>query len=212
MSEKMNVHQRIAEVMKGIVYLSKDGRVEFSGKGYNVITEEKVTSVVRERLIENGLTVLPIAQMHKKEGNLTTVDTTYRITNIDNPSDYVDVVSSGTGTDTQDKGVGKAMTYSYKYLLLRTFAIPTGEDTDKVHSDEITAKIEHEEKKAVLSNLPISGVMVSALRSRFKKDNIDEDKVRSLFEIGLLETMTMAQHDNLNKNYSKVKFQCAGDI
>ena len=28
------------------------------------------------------------------------------------------------------------MTYAYKYLLLRTFAIPTGEDPDKIASAE----------------------------------------------------------------------------
>ena len=34
-----------------------------------------------------------------------------------------------------------AMTYSYKYMLLRTFAIPTGEDPDKISSAETDEKI-----------------------------------------------------------------------
>jgi beta-xylosidase len=33
------------------------------------------------------------------------------------------------------------MTYSFKYLLLRTFAIPTGDDPDKISSDLYTDKL-----------------------------------------------------------------------
>lgn len=32
------------------------------------------------------------------------------------------------------------MTYAYKYMLLRTFAIPTGEDPDKISSEELDTK------------------------------------------------------------------------
>jgi hypothetical protein len=107
-----------------------------------------VTSTVRASLLKNKLVILPIHQEHSRQdesvtdkyGNqktnrVTTVNTVYRIVNTENPEEYIDVASSGTGVDTQDKGVGKAMTYAYKYMLLRTFAIPTGEDTDKVSSD-----------------------------------------------------------------------------
>ncbi|MNJ59800.1 ERF superfamily protein [compost metagenome] len=71
----------------------------------------------------------------------------YKIIDIET-GNFEILASSGTGVDTQDKGVGKAMTYSYKYLLLRTFAIPTGEDPDKVSSAELDEKqrIEREER------------------------------------------------------------------
>lgn len=149
--EKLNIFQRIGKVMEDVEYLQKDDKVitnSKSGTGYKAITEEKVTSEVRKSLIKNGIVIIPIEQKHKREdetltdqyGNekvnrLTTVDTIYRIQNIDDKEDYVEAVSSGTGVDTQDKGIGKAMTYSYKYLLLRTFAIPTGEDADKISSE-----------------------------------------------------------------------------
>ena len=72
-----------------------------------------------------------------KDGTLTTTNTTYKMVNTENPEEYVILASSGQGADSQDKGVGKAMTYSYKYLMLRTFAIPTGEDPDKIASEKI---------------------------------------------------------------------------
>ena len=173
---KLNVYQKISKIMSEVEYLKKDDKVitnQKTGAGYNAITEEKVTTAVRNAMVKYGIVIIPIEQEHKREdeilkdyqGNekvsrLTTVDTKYRIQNIDDKDDYVIAVSSGTGADTQDKGIGKAMTYSYKYLLLRTFAIPTGEDTDKISSEvydsqfnrneinEIKEKIKNYETKA----------------------------------------------------------------
>ena len=62
-------------------------------------------------------------------------------------------MSSGTGVDTQDKGVGKAMTYAYKYLLLRTFAIPTGEDPDKISSAELDDRFSRERKVEYIDDI-----------------------------------------------------------
>jgi hypothetical protein len=144
MTEKLNLWQRMSNVMTDIGYLQKDDHVKFNTTNYKAISEEKVTMAVRKALIKWGLIILPINQEHRKDGNLTTVDISYKIMNIDKPEEFEIVVSSGTGADTQDKGVGKAMTYAYKYMLLRTFAIPTGEDPDRVSSAELDEK----EKKA----------------------------------------------------------------
>lgn len=134
--EKNNLYRKISEVMKDVAYLKKDDHIKFGSTNYKAISEEKVTQAVRTSLIKHGLIILPVKQDHLKEGNLSTVNTTYKIVDVDTGS-YEEIVSSGTGVDTQDKGVGKAMTYSYKYLLLRTFAIPTGDDPDKVSNEEI---------------------------------------------------------------------------
>ena len=88
----MNLYQKILEVMKGVSYLSKDDTVAFGNTKYKAVSEEKVTSTVREKLIEQGLVVFPIAQSHKREGTLSTVDVTYRILNTEKPEEYIDVV------------------------------------------------------------------------------------------------------------------------
>lgn len=148
--EKIGLYKKISAVMQEVSYLSKDDKVEFGATKYKAISEEKVTSTVRESLLKNGLIVLPVEQMHRRDGQLTTVDVKYKIIDIDT-GEYEIIVSSGTGSDTQDKGVGKAMTYAFKYLFLRTFAIPTGEDPDKTSSAELDEKqrkaLEAEEKK-----------------------------------------------------------------
>lgn len=146
--------------MKDIQYLQKDDEVGFGSSKYRAMSEEKVTATVRESLIKNGLVIIPIEQTHSRTDTLvtndkgkeqvqrlSTVDVRYKIVDVET-GESIEAVSSGTGVDTQDKGVGKAMTYAYKYLLLRTFAIPTGEDPDKISSAEWDSKVTGDPKQA----------------------------------------------------------------
>ena len=151
----MNIYEKIHQVMQDVQYLQKDGFVETgNGKGYKAMTDEKVASTLRPSLLKARLVILPITMSTKrtdeivkdnygkeKKNRVTDCDVTYRIIDIDNPTDYVDVVSSGTGVDTQDKGIGKAMTYARKYMLLNAFLIPTGNDTDDISSDIYDEKL-----------------------------------------------------------------------
>ena len=100
--------------------------------------------------------------------------------NTENPDEYVDVVSSGRG-GYQDKGVGKAMTYAYKYMILRTFAIPTGEDPDKISSAELDKKQEGEAKE--IENSKITETDISAMRRYLKNHGISEEKVLKLIKL-----------------------------
>ena len=178
----MNIYQKINEVMKAIEYLTKDDKVEFGTTKYKAISEEKVTTAVRKELVKQGIVILPIKQesdnkelirTEKSVNMLSSVHVRYRIQNIDDVNDFVEVESNGTGVDTQDKGVGKAMTYSYKYMLLRTFAIPTGEDPDKISSAETDEKIKTEiESKKIISQKLQDGLNLS-----IEKNNISDEKV-----------------------------------
>lgn len=157
MSDRSGLFKKIHAVMNDVNYLQKDDKVSFGNTSYKAISEEKVTMAIRAALVKHGLVIIPVEQEHTKDGNLTTVNAKYQITDIDS-GEYIVAVSSGTGADTQDKGVGKAMTYAYKYLLLRTFAIPTGDDPDKVSSEELDAKFRQQAvkqaPKAVAENIP----------------------------------------------------------
>lgn len=198
----MNIYQKIMEVMKGVSYLSKDDTVAFGNTKYKAVSEEKVTSTVREKLIEQGLVIFPISQSHKREGTLSTVDVTYRIVNIENPDEYIDVVSSGTGADTQDKGVGKAMTYAYKYMMLRTFAIPTGEDPDKVAS----AQLDEEEAKKTEAQ-KITSVDISSMRRYFKANRISEEKVLKAYKVKKAEDLSFGQFRAILSEKNREYFQ-----
>ena len=197
----MNIYEKIAKVMQDVEYLAKDDNVSTGGSGsYRAISEEKVTSTVRKSLITNGIVIVPIAQEHSrtdetvtdkyggtKINRLTTVNVTYRIQNTEDKDDYIDVMSSGTGSDTQDKGVGKAMTYAYKYMLLRTFAIPTGDDADKISSDVYDeqlrkgtkSKQEVEDDKYVksLESKPVEQKYIDVIEAEAAETNTDISKM-----------------------------------
>jgi len=203
----MNLYQRISAVMKDVEYLAKDDSVETGGgKSYRAISEEKVTSVIRASLIKNGIVIIPVSIEHartderviafdkyaKKDvervNRISSADVTYRIQNIDEPADFILAVSAGTGVDTQDKGIGKALTYAYKYLLLRTFAIPTGDDPDKVSSDVYTENLTGERDRPRDQMNPDE--MVAKLAETYSTNPEDEAKRKEL----------MAQIDAAAKN------------
>ena len=188
----MNIYEKINKVMQNIAYLTKDDKVEFGTTKYKAISEEKVTTAVRSELVKVGIAIIPIEQemnvvelmrTEKSVNQRTDVNVKYRIQNIDDINDYIIASSSGSGVDTQDKGVGKAMTYAYKYLLLRTFAIPTGEDPDKIASAEIDDRIAKEkaisknETTKVLSISTISPTMEKALKDGIKANGIANEVV-----------------------------------
>ena len=155
----MSVYEKMLNVMSKVGYLNKDGFVETSkGKGYKALTDEKVLTAIRPVLVEERLLMIPVKMDHRRtdekvtaydrEGNqiervnrLTDVDMVFRFIDVDNPSDIVEVVSSGTGVDTQDKGIGKAQTYAKKYAILNSFLVPSGDDTDQISSEKYTEEL-----------------------------------------------------------------------
>lgn len=143
----MNLIEKIAYIMTQVEYLKKDDKVEFGKTTYKAMSEEKVTSIMHKQLADNKIVVYPVRMDHRRDGIITHVDVIYRMVNAEDPSDYIEIASCGDGADTQDKGSGKAMTYAYKYMWLRTFAIPTGEDPDKIASAEIDDMLAKENAK-----------------------------------------------------------------
>lgn len=220
-----NIFQKINKVMADVRYLAKDDMVVTNtktGAGYKAITEEKVTTAVREAMIRHGIVIVPIEQTHTRtdevlqdyQGNqkvsrLATVDTKYRIQNIEDKDDYVIATSSGTGVDTQDKAVGKAMTYSYKYLLLRTFAIPTGEDTDKISSDvyseQFNQKAPKKTRMASASSDTITTEQVANLRQMVKvKGESSYFAVRDILDSYNYQTIEDIKKDKYDEISQKI--------
>ena len=144
----MNIYEKILAIMQDIQYLAKDDHVEFGKTNYQALSEEKVTAIMRAELIKYKLIVYPFQQDSNRAGNISHVDTKYRMVNVDAPDEFIEISSAGDGADSQDKGTGKAMTYAFKYMWLRTFALPTGEDPDKISSDELDDKAKKAAEKA----------------------------------------------------------------
>jgi hypothetical protein len=191
--------------MKAIEYLTKDDKVEFGTTKYKAISEEKVTTAVRKELVKQGIVIIPTMQestvtelirTEKSVNQRADVHTKYRIQNIDDVNDFIEVESNGSGVDTQDKAVGKAMTYAYKYMLLRTFAIPTGEDPDKISSAEtdyrmkteidgekLITKSQAQALNTSIENAGIKDEIVELILGQYGYSSTNEIKIKDYMQI-----------------------------
>jgi hypothetical protein len=123
----LNLHQRMAAVMREVTYIQKEIK---QGMQYKIVSHDKVTAKCRPALLANGVIYYPIRCDTAQNGNRTECNMTVRFANIDDPQDFIDVESCGHGIDTQDKGPGKAQSYAVKYALLKALGLETGDDAD----------------------------------------------------------------------------------
>lgn len=132
MTEKRNIHQRLAAVMSEVTYIRKEAK---KGMNYTIVSHDAVTAKVRPALLAQGIVYYPVRCDHVHNGNRAECSLTVRFVNIDEPSDFFDVPTFGYGIDPQDKGPGKAMSYAVKYALLKALGLETGDDPDMDNVD-----------------------------------------------------------------------------
>lgn len=123
-----NLYQRILAVMDDISYIQKgDKKVN---NQYTYVSHDAVSSAIHPLMIKHGILVLPSIKECKQEGNRTEVRLEVRFVNVDKPSEFIINDWMGYGIDAADKGPGKAVSYAFKYAILKTFCLATGDDPD----------------------------------------------------------------------------------
>lgn len=201
----MNIYEKISAIMQEVQRLQKDDLVKFGGTGYKALSEEKVTTIMREQLLKQKLVVFPIKQDATRNGNITHVDVLYRMVNVENPDEYIEIASCGDGADTQDKGSGKAMTYAFKYMWLRTFALPTGEDPDKISSEQLDAEQEEAERVEAIKKQPIGPERAKTLEKHLSQNGIRVDFIYKTYKVNKLSDLTEEKHQNIIQFTKKIK-------
>ena len=131
MSE-LNIYQRINAVMNDCDYLQKKAAQQ--GKG---IKYDEVIAMLREHLITHGVVMVInqlsmelIGGLEGKNQKIYQGHYTMELVNIDKPDQKVSHSVFAQGMDGGDKGPGKAHTYAMKLMLVKGFAIETGEDEE----------------------------------------------------------------------------------
>jgi ERF superfamily protein len=132
-AQQLNIYQRINKVMQDVAYIKKNGRNNFTKQSY--VSHDDVVALFREPLIQHGIVVtIEITSSSRKEieeknkiSHFTEISARAWFINIDAPEDrtYIDVMAHGS--DYNDLGPGKAMSYLKKYTLLNMFLVETGE-------------------------------------------------------------------------------------
>lgn len=140
----LNLFQRIIAVRRQVSYVQKNATID---NKYKAVTHDAVVAVLRDAMNEHGIIAFPSmissianepainadgtrAKQFRYEGQ-------YRITfiNADNPEDRETMIVDGHAMDNADKGPGKAISYAFKYGLLKMFLLETGEDEESRYSE-----------------------------------------------------------------------------
>lgn len=164
MSEKTqnkNICQRILAVMAELDYIQK-GPKTVNGQ-YRYASHDQVAAAVHPLLVKHGIMVMPDVIEHTQEGNRTVVKLKVSFLNADVPQEGFAITSLGYGIDSGDKGPGKAISYAYKYAILKAFCLETGDDPDE------DAKSVYEPKKC----LEFDGIIT---------DDVDREKLDKFLE------------------------------
>jgi hypothetical protein len=140
-SEKLSVYKAIAEVRDAVGHVDKDGRHEFLN--YNYATETSLARALRPVLKKAGLLIIPsVDHFYIDKASVTHLLMEYTIVHVET-GEYVGPLKClGAGVDVSKQGVPgdkaayKANTGAYKYFLMRTFMIDTGDDPEVPRDDE----------------------------------------------------------------------------
>ena len=138
MSDKKTLTSKLLEVSKAIKYLEKDKRN--TQQGYKYLSEAKIKEVFKKAFEDNGILFnFSTDNVREYEISPTRNGTKQFVTIANGKYSFIDVDSDhelngtwfGSGTDTGDKGLYKAITGGIKYVLNTNFLIPTGDDPEK---------------------------------------------------------------------------------
>lgn len=149
--KKLNIFQRMQSISNEISSVGKDLSVDMgNGKSYKAVSEANILEAVKPLEAKFGVYSYPFNREVIENAELITnskygekrslymrLKVVYRFVNVDDPKEYVDIISYGDGVDTQDKAPGKAMTYADKYALMKAYKISTGDDPDAQGSEEL---------------------------------------------------------------------------
>lgn len=114
--------------MADLSYIAKGDKTV--NNQYRFVSHDQVTAKLHPLLVKHGIVVIPSVEELKQDGNRTVVKLAVLFRNADNPADSFYTFHYGYGIDSTDKGPGKAISYAYKYAMLKTFCLETGDDPD----------------------------------------------------------------------------------
>ncbi len=162
-----NITKAIIAVMWEVNNIGKNTVVWSGNNSYKAVSDKDVKSSIRTSMIKNWLSILQTGvqankqidrweevdtwakvepkPMKTKQSVFTEVTTKYIL--LHTSWESIELEGYGQWVDTQDKWAWKATTYALKNTLINIFLIPTGEDTDNTHSDDISVPQKAEKKK-----------------------------------------------------------------
>ena len=183
-----NIYKKMSAITAELTAVAKNLNVGIGKAAYKAVGEADVLAAVKPLEEKHGVYSYPYSRKIVEADLVTTtseyqgkvtektnrylrIETVYRFVNIDNPDEYIDITTYGDGIDPQDKAVGKAMTYTDKYALLKAYKIITGEDPDQFKSEEGKTEKKLTFREKVIITAKERGIDVNELARDYNLSN-----------------------------------------
>lgn len=207
----MNIYEKLSNITNELTAVAKNLSVGVGKSSYKAVGEADVLAAVKPLEIKYKVYSYPVSRKVIESGvieNESTgydgskvikkqlferIEVVYRFVNIEKPEEFIDIVSYGDGIDSQDKSVGKAMTYADKYALLKAYKIITGDDPDQNKSETLTSATTRQAPRE-----PLDQTLLDKLQNEF---NFDVDRICKAFKNRTPETLT---NIDLSRLYDKL--------
>ena len=134
--QQKNIIKKLHEIQKEVPYLQKGGRN--ITLRYSYLSESQIAELFKALFEKHGVVFLhssEIQSIERKEGEhgklqfLTNIKVLYQFVDVET-GEVVGGHAAGQGIDPGDKGIYKAITGAVKYIFMKTFLIPTGDDPE----------------------------------------------------------------------------------
>lgn len=140
----LNIHQRMLAVMDDMGAIDKESQMSGGKAGsYKYTSYDALMGVVQPFFVKHGIFMRVDVEeatetVIKKDADewgtreyRTEVRIVVAFVNVDMPVDAIHVTGHGTGTNGRDVGIGIAVSYAIKKVVLSNLAVPCGEDAEK---------------------------------------------------------------------------------
>jgi hypothetical protein len=161
------IAKAIIAVMSEVNNIWKNTEVWTWKNAYKAVSDKDVKQAIRTSMWKNWLSIMSTwiqskiqidrweeeakhynsndIYMKSKQSVFTEVETKYIL--LHTSWESIELAWYGQWVDTQDKWAWKATTYALKNVLINLFLVPTWEDTDNTHSDDIPVVKKKSDKK-----------------------------------------------------------------
>lgn len=129
---------KLSKIQAEVGYMEKGGRN--SAQGYKYLSESQIAEKFKDLLVKHGVFFLYESTIERIDPSpsgkqlVTSVEVHYTFYDVES-GEALHGTAAGQGSDATDKGVYKAVTGAVKYIFMKTFLIPTGDDPEDDSKD-----------------------------------------------------------------------------
>lgn len=180
----MNLFEKLFEIQKALTDITKDGK-NTSDK-YDYVSGEAVLKIVRPKMDELGLLLIPEVQGATLHEGATKSGTVRFLTEVYYKFTWYDIASGeklevpwyAQGSDLAgERGVGKAASYGEKIFLLKFFHIPTDKDDPDAAGRTQSGELRQRGTQAAKESADYYRKAISAMMTELSGG--DEEKFRA---------------------------------